>query len=288
MYASVDETRGSDRRFLMERTIWLTFVCALVTVVLLSLLVARPADLEVTRTVVHDNTTTVTVACSNALVSDSVVCDQTSDCMQGYVGPSGDACTYLPRPSTTVNCSSACYAPGSTHCDGNGGCVGEPSGCVGSCTLDNECETLFAFNEALQNTYDPVSFWTWGSWYAPYGCLLGRCTALVLDIFAGSSANALFTNNVTYAWTPLGALTECKEYLLPEFRAAYGDCLTTERYLLDPSVIRSYNLFGGATYGNASYPFQLSVCLFSFTCAPLVAPVSIATTTQYTTIYIYI
>lgn len=267
----VEESRRQSvrARYWVTPPAVITFLAVLVSIILLILLLTRAPDVETTRTVTSDNGT-VAVACNNALVPNATACDQTTDCLQGFSNLAGDACVYYPRPADTVNCSSACYASdlgGATHCDGAGACVGDAASCVGACAENLECSALFEFNTALLSTYDPVSFWTWGSWYNPFGCLLGRCVALVLDIFAGSSANALFTNNVTYAWTPLGALTECKEYLDAEFRATYADCLTIERYLLDPSVIRTYSLFSG--YANSSYPFQMSVCLYSFTCAPL-------------------
>jgi hypothetical protein len=257
-----------------------TFLCAVVIIILLSILLARPADVVAAPAAPAAN-----AVCNNALTANAALCDQTTDCLRGFSNNAGDACTYYPRPSGTANCSAACYArPGGngTRCDGAGACVGDAAGCVFSCQQNADCTALFEFNLPLLNTFDPVTFWTWGSWYNPFGCLYGRCTALVLDIFAGSSANALFTNNVTYAWTPLGALTECKEYLEPSFRETYKECLTVERYLLDPSIVRTYNLFSG--YANSSYPFQMSTCIFTATCAPLPNPAAVAASSSNVTV----
>lgn len=275
MYSAV-ETASSRKASERER-IWfypptlISYAVLAVMIVLLALLLARPADLEVTRVVGGNDT--VDAACNNALIANATLCDQTTDCLRGFASPVGDACVYYPRPAGTANCSSACYTrpggPGNTtRCDGDGRCIGDAADCFGACDVNLDCNARFNFNSALLNTFDPVTFWTGASWYNPFGCLFNRCVGLVLDIFSATTARPLFAGNITYEWTPLGALNECRDYLMPEHRETYKECLSTERYLLDATIIRSYNLFSGGTYANSTFPFQMSVCIFSFSCAP--------------------
>ncbi len=63
-----------------------------------------------------------------------------------------------------------------------------------------------------------------------------------------------------------GARTRCRDYINPTFYALYKGCLTINRYMLSSQLI-NYTLFADGDYGNASFPFQLGVCVASFSCS---------------------
>lgn len=212
---------------------------------------------------------------SSSLVANDTACDQTTECKQGFTTSSdGLSCIYLNRPTNVTNCTSACYSQGDTYCNGNGQCVGNVSACTGQCESTSRCQNdeegggINPLNENVVFSYDPDTGWTYASWYQPIACWYGRCMWGVLDIFAGSTIEALFQAPTPpyYNFTVLGAQSRCKDYFLPDFLAAHKDCLMLERYMISSDVI-NYDQFSDYDYGNESFPFQTSICLLSFSCS---------------------
>jgi hypothetical protein len=228
----------------------------------------------------NSNTVTVTpIECpedSSIGVEDADACavvESTDGCIAGFYSSNLLTCQYLPRPTST-NCTSACYMNGtnSTFCDAAGHCVGEAADCRGSCEDSAECIDE-AFNGALNvdliNAFDAETGWTW-IWYNPYFCFFGRCTLSTLDMFAVTSEETWNqAPHQGYSFLPLAARFECTDYLDPDFVEERGHCIRSVRYLIDPNLT-DYLLFSFTErYGNTSFPFQLSVCIFYYTCSQI-------------------
>jgi hypothetical protein len=197
---------------------------------------------------------------------NDTLCNQTTYCLQGFVSSDGLACHYYPMPNTVTGCSDPCYDVGPTQCNGRGQCIGaDDTACVGVCTASSDCPDIF--NWDFQFNADPVNFWQAAGWYNPYGCNHGACVYMLIDIFAASSPRPIFKGSTTYEWTPVGSRHPCIDYFLPDAQSMYKSCFRTERYLLDVSMVPSYTEFSSSSYGNATFPFQLSVCLGYFDCA---------------------
>jgi len=213
----------------------------------------------------------VTVHCASGLTENDTLCDQTTDCLQGFVGPETDppSCTYLARPTNTT-CTTPCYGRGDGMCDAQGKCVGNLTTCIGTCINNNECTSLGPFNEDVKQYFDPVTLWVWSTWYEPQACYYGSCIYLLFDIETTSTIDALGItppNNAHYNFTIGGARTRCKDYLNATFYAVYKECLEINRYPLASELI-DYSLFSSNDfYANSTFPFQLGVCVMSFTCS---------------------
>lgn len=252
----------------------LGYVSTLVLAVTVGLLAALIALPPATAPALVPGGANVTVNCVGGagFVENASVCPAPTTCVKGLLAEAATDCTYLPVPATVENCTSACYPTGATACDGAGHCVGADSaGCVGTCATNQACTGFLgdAFRSPLPGSFDPQSGWSFAGWYEPYGCWFGACVGGVMDIYVGSSTNPIYVSpsNLTYNFTVLAAQNQCEDYFLPDFLAAYRDCFTTERYLLAAAMVPNYNMFGSGTYGNATFPFQLSFCQVSFRCA---------------------
>jgi hypothetical protein len=214
----------------------------------------------------------VTIQCNALLTADNVTCSRATECFAGFKNPDNETCTYLPRPTSVTNCSSACYSnsTGLTLCDGQGQCVGNTAACYGTCEVNADCDLTDKFplnNDLVYNAARP-SLWAYTGWYETFSCWFGQCISAVLDIFVGSNTWPIFRgpNNVTYNFTVLAGHNQCEDYLDPTFVLEYRQCLTSSRYLLASSMIVDYTLWAGGSYGNETLPFQLSVCVFRFSC----------------------
>jgi hypothetical protein len=207
-----------------------------------------------------------------ALTADNTTCDRSTECLQGFVSGDNASCTYYPRPTNVTNCTSACYPNGPTACDGKGACVGNAAACVGTCYDGSDCPSSF-YNEDIRFNADDETEWDFSGWYSPFGCFLGSCVYVVVDIYAVSNKFPILYNdgaNLTLGWFPGAARLQCLDYVHPDVRSEYADCLTTDRQLLTPDIIADYGEYGGfLDYTNASFPFQLSACVMSYSCAKM-------------------
>ncbi len=107
---------------------------------------------------------TVTVQCASGLVENDTLCNQTTDCLQGYSDDDGAACLYLARPSNTT-CTTPCYSNGDAMCDARGQCIGDTMACTGTCTANSDCTALNFYNDDVRQYFDPVTGWVWAAWY---------------------------------------------------------------------------------------------------------------------------
>jgi hypothetical protein len=218
-----------------------------------------------------NTTLNVTLNCSDALVADNTTCALSTDCLQGFWAEADATCAYHPRPTSVTNCSSPCFSMpgGATQCNGAGLCVGDSAACYGTCAMNADCDLVdkFQLNEDLVYTAAEPSLWPYTSWYEPYGCWYEQCVALILEILVGSSANPIHVldDGTTYNFTALAANNECEDYLLPAFVSAYRPCLSFSREALASSMV-NYSEIGNNVFGNATLPFQLSICIIRFTC----------------------
>jgi hypothetical protein len=213
----------------------------------------------------------VTLNCTDSLVADNTTCALSTDCLQGLWDEEDDTCAYHPRSTSVTQCSSPCYSPGTglTQCNGAGQCVGDRDACYGTCEISSDCILVnkFDMNEKLVGSAAYPSLWPYTSWYEPYGCWYGQCIGAILEIRVGSSEIPIRygPDNVTYNFTALAANNECEDYLMPAFVTAYSQCLSISRQAIASSMV-DYSEFGGLPYGNDTLPFQLSVCIYRFTC----------------------
>jgi hypothetical protein len=251
-------------------TSWLSVVCLGIAIGFLAALVHRLAYASYGGSAA-ETAVNVTLNCSDALVADNTTCALSTDCLQGFWAEADNTCAYHPRPTSVTNCSSPCFSTpgGSTQCNGAGLCVGDRAACYGTCAMNADCDLVdkFQLNEDLVYEASSPSLWPYTSWYEPYGCWLGQCVALILEILVGSSVNPIHVHddNTTYNFTALAANNECEDYLLPAFVDAYRPCLSFSREALASSMV-NYSEIGNNVFGNATLPFQLSICIIRFTC----------------------
>lgn len=251
---------------------WLHNGVYIVIIVLLALLLAKTPPVPDTGSAAAPN---VTINCAATFTYDNATCNRSTDCLQGLLNTDGLTCTYLPRPSSVINCSSACYPYGETRCDAAGECTGDAAACFGTCTVDNDCDVgdKFQLNENLLYNAAQPSLWAYSGWYESFGCWYGSCVIAILDIFAGSNTFPLFlapppadAAEVPYNFTNLAVHNKPQDYFMPDYVEMYKDCLTFSESLLSTGLI-NYNLFGNGGYGNTTFPFQLRVTTVSFSCA---------------------
>jgi len=112
----------------------------------------------------------------------------------------------------------ACYTTG--HCDGQGGCTGDPTNCLGVCnqsaSSDGFCDNLIKFNTDLIN----FESWTNGT-----RCLGGKCVGFAfMPTWRRGAQYGLFPFQFFLA-------LDCQDLLDPDFYAANGTCLKIDRRL---------------------------------------------------------
>jgi hypothetical protein len=205
-------------------------------------------------------------SCSNIFTVDADTCPPIANqsCYVGLLSADEESCIYLPRPSTSA-CQSACYIEGSTttYCNGEGFCEGDTTECRGACNHNNDGFDG-ALNNDIINSYDHTTFWTY-VWFDDEICFYGRAVLSIIDIFAGTTEEALFHNaSQPYTFVPLGARYKCEDYLEPAFVALHGECIQSLRYLIDTNLT-NWALF--TDYFNQTVPAQFSSCLFYYSCA---------------------
>ncbi len=278
MYSPVDrrELRSNDHGAARAATIVNSFdilIAWVIIALLIALLLHSDPAPVITNVPSPAPDPNVNVTCLPLLTANSTACNQTTECTQGFLGPDSLSCTYYDRPTTVTGCTNACFPIGDTHCEA-GRCVGDPAECVGYCSSLGHCNVLLPYNDATIFFFDPATNWVITGWYTPYGCILGTCIFSTLDIFAGSNTEAIYTDpsNVTYHFTPLGAKFTCADYYQASFLAQYGDCVHLERYLLASAVV-DYAWYNDGDYGNSSFPFQVSICILTFSCGFSTPPV---------------
>jgi hypothetical protein len=273
-YASLARLQSSyqalvDTRVVMARNTWFSILFGIVGIILLSMLINKP--LPNSASPEPAPAPNVTVDCITQYEADNTTCALSTDCYQGFLRTDAASCAYFARPTSVANCSSACYSAGPTACNGVGQCVGPSSSCYGRCEINADCEFAdkFELNEALVYNAAVPSGWDYSGWSESIGCFYGKCILTILELFAGSSTNPIYTDpeGLTYNFTLLAGHNDCSDYVMPDFLLRYRECLTFSRELLDYSMIQNYFEFGSGTYGNETFPFQLSVCLISFSCA---------------------
>lgn len=208
------------------------------------------------------------------VVIDNTNCDDENDCTVGlYISTTPAGCAYRPLAAGTV-CNSPCLTLDGGQCDGHAMCLGNHSTCAGSCDEegdDTNCLNTIPINGDIIDTFDHNTGWAWG-WSSPAHCQFGTCVAEVLEMYMGSSVNALWEDNTTtHAFYPIAARFKCTDYLDPAYFAANGSCLIVERYLLSTNL-SDYEEMGCGTYGNTTYPYQLGVCVFYYACGTLTPP----------------
>ncbi len=222
-------------------------------------------------------------ACAGvSLVLNATACNTSNTCLMGFLDADTDQCTYYRQP-LNASCTSACYKTNAPLCDGKGACVGDT--CVGECTESSDCTGANdIFNDFDSHSYDSSTGWTFSDWSAPVGCALGRCTYIVMDIYAISNTHAIFVANpnMTHRWRAGAARFSCLDYVDNDIREARKDCLIAERFLLSPAMIR---FFYFDDYGNETFPFQLSVCTITYSCGNANASSAASTTTQGVSVY---
>ncbi len=144
-------------------------------------------------------------------------CDDGRECTADLLRRTDSTCSQRNLPSNT-RCSQ-CYSAGAgAHCDGLGECAGgDPTLCFSYCDSDNDndCDNLFAFNEAFASD---------AAMYYDTLCAANECTAAVtFEVVVGGEL-ALGDEHA------IGA-ARCEELLDPAFYAANKSCLTIERYV---------------------------------------------------------
>jgi hypothetical protein len=252
-------------------TSWLSIVCLGIAIGFLAALVHRLAFATYGGSSATAAPMNVTLNCSDALVPDNTTCALSHDCLQGFWNDADSTCAYRPRPTNVTGCSSPCFSPllGATHCNAGGHCIGDRAACHGTCEDSNDCdvEVKFQLNTKLVVSAASPSLWPYSSWYEPYGCWYGQCILAILEIYVASSTRPIYINgtNTTYNFTALSAHTACETYLMPEFVTTHRPCLGISRVALASSMV-NYTEIGNNVFGNSTLPFQLSVCLFRFTC----------------------
>jgi hypothetical protein len=181
------------------------------------------------------------------------LCDDRNPCTLDVRGAVAGTCEHRDHDHAK-RCSDACVTNG--HCSGNGECqASTPQQCAGYCVDEfSSCEDVIQFDVHYLSESTPFLDLR-VVWVAESVCFAHACTAYTLDTYMLD----VFGPEPLY----LASIFTCEDYLDPDFRAAHGDCIVTQRHLLDMNLTSAF--IAGAM---DDIPAQLSVCTYAFACGP--------------------